>query len=215
MYTALSFQNASGKRRRLGIGRRQSLILMCPHTTIYVSSYYYICVMCPHTAMYVSSVNDGVLALGDDSLILMCVLILLCPHTTVHVSSYYYKCVLSKRRRLGIGRPQSLILMCVIIRLYVSSYYYTCVIILLYTCPHTTIYVSSVNDGVLALGDHSVRIYSRGCVPLATISVPEDAQGLMCMDLVPQTASLVCGGSFPHLTGSDVCRRMLTYADVC
>ena len=106
------------------------------------------------------AVNDGVLALGDQSLILMC------PHTTTYVSSYYYICVM---------------------------------------CPHTAIYVSSVNDGVLAWGDDSVRIYSRGCVPLATISVPEDAQGLMCMDLVPQTASLVCGGRLPHLTGSDVC----------
>ncbi len=33
---------------------------MCPHTTIYVSSYYYMCVLillyvCPHTTMYVSS----------------------------------------------------------------------------------------------------------------------------------------------------------------
>jgi hypothetical protein len=64
------------------------LLYMCPHTTIYVSSHYYICVlillymcpqyyyMCPHTTI--------------------CVLILLymCPHTTINVSSYYYICVL-------------------------------------------------------------------------------------------------------------------------
>ena len=36
------------------------LLYMRPHTTIYVSSYYYICVrilpyMCPHTAVYLSS----------------------------------------------------------------------------------------------------------------------------------------------------------------
>ena len=43
---------------------------MCPHTTIYVSSYYDICVL----------------------VLTICVLILLlmCPHTTVYVSSYYY-----------------------------------------------------------------------------------------------------------------------------
>ena len=43
---------------------------MCPHTTIYVSSYYYSVLIlphvCPHTTMYV------------------------CPHTTTCVSSYYY-----------------------------------------------------------------------------------------------------------------------------
>jgi hypothetical protein len=45
------------------------LLCMCPHTTMYVSSYYYVCVlillcMCPHT--YV-------------------------PHTTMYVSSYYVR----------------------------------------------------------------------------------------------------------------------------
>jgi hypothetical protein len=36
---------------------------MCPHTTIYVSSYYYICVL---------------------------ILLHTCPHTTTYVSAYYY-----------------------------------------------------------------------------------------------------------------------------
>jgi hypothetical protein len=54
---------------------------MCPHTTIYVSSYYSTCVLillyiCPHTAIYVSSYYS------------VCVLILL------YVSAYYYVCVL-------------------------------------------------------------------------------------------------------------------------
>jgi serine/threonine protein kinase len=54
---------------------------MCPHTTIYVSSYY---CMCPHT--------------------IVCVLILLymCPHTIVYVSSYYYICVLTDVWSVGI-----------------------------------------------------------------------------------------------------------------
>ncbi len=48
------------------------LLYMCPHTAIYVSSYFY---MCPHTTIYVSSY------------FYMCVLILLytCPHTPICV----------------------------------------------------------------------------------------------------------------------------------
>jgi hypothetical protein len=71
---------------------------MCPHTTIYMSSYYCICVLiilyvCPHTAIYVSSGeearscpkkkgagvnsgNEGVVGVGG----------YVCPHnTTIHV----------------------------------------------------------------------------------------------------------------------------------
>jgi hypothetical protein len=44
---------------------------MCPHTTIYVSSFY--CV-CPHTTIYMSSYYY------------------MCPHTTTCVSSYCYMC---------------------------------------------------------------------------------------------------------------------------
>jgi hypothetical protein len=88
---------------------------VCFHTTIYVSSYYYICVlillyMCPHTTV--------------------CVLILLymCPHTIIYVSSYYYICVLI------------LLYMCPRTTIYVSSYYYMCVLIPLYTGAHTTLH---------------------------------------------------------------------------
>ncbi len=55
-------------------------VCMCPHTTTYVSSYYYVCVLV---------------------LLYICVLVLLvsshyymCPHTTIYVSSFYYICVL-------------------------------------------------------------------------------------------------------------------------
>ncbi len=71
---------------------------MCPHTTIYVSSYYYASVlillyMCPHTTM--------------------CPHILLypCPHATIYVSSYYFICVLM------------LLYMCPHATIHVSSYY--------------------------------------------------------------------------------------------
>jgi hypothetical protein len=46
---------------------------VCPHTAIYVSSYYY---MCPHTAYLASAYYY------------------MCPHTAICVSSYYYICVL-------------------------------------------------------------------------------------------------------------------------
>jgi hypothetical protein len=77
-----------------GLSASQVLVplYMCPHTTMYVSSYYYVpsataricsCRLTgPHTTMYVSSYYC------------ICVLILLymCPHTTIYVSSYYYMC---------------------------------------------------------------------------------------------------------------------------
>jgi hypothetical protein len=61
---------------------------MCPHTPIYVSSYYYVCVL----------ILCVVWERGD---CYICVLILLymCPHTT-YVSSYYYisnVCVVRER----------------------------------------------------------------------------------------------------------------------
>jgi hypothetical protein len=76
---------------------------------LYVSSYYYICVlillyMCPHTSIYVSSYcytrccPAGTKQNAPLSLVhhYICVLILvyMCPHTTICVSSKYYMCVL-------------------------------------------------------------------------------------------------------------------------
>ena len=93
---------------------------MCPHTTIYVSSYYY---MCPHTTVCMSSYHYMcpyattticfliLLYMRPHTTIYVfyiCVLILLymCSHTTIHVSAYFYM------------RPHTI--------MYVSSYYYTC-----------------------------------------------------------------------------------------
>ncbi len=87
---------------------------MSPHTTIYVSSCYYVCVlmllyMRPHTAMYASSYYYT------------CVRILLymCPYTTIYVSSYYYVCSPAAREPAdreipGEGRDAA----CVLILLY-------------------------------------------------------------------------------------------------
>ncbi len=49
---------------------------VCPHTAVYVSSYYY---MCPHTSA-VSTAKATVAGV--------------CLHTAIYVSSYYHVCVL-------------------------------------------------------------------------------------------------------------------------
>jgi hypothetical protein len=99
---------------------------MCPHTTIYVSAYYYICVL--HTTTYVSSYYY------------ICVLILL------HVSSYYYTCVVIPLHVSSFDYMRRHTTACVLILLHAQppvSYTTTCVLILLHMCPHTTTYVSS------------------------------------------------------------------------
>jgi hypothetical protein len=76
------------------------LLYVCTHTTIYVSSYSYICVlillyMCPHSiCIYVSSYSTTYVSSFD-----ICVLVLhvssyyyMCPHTTTYVPSYYKIC---------------------------------------------------------------------------------------------------------------------------
>ena len=62
------------------------LLHVCPHTTICVSSYYYICVlillyMCPHTAIYVSSYYY----MSSYDYICVIILLYMCP--TVYESS--------------------------------------------------------------------------------------------------------------------------------
>jgi hypothetical protein len=116
---------------------------MCPHTTtcvripLCVSAYHYVC---PHTTMCVR------------------ILLYVSPHTTIYVSSrsaYHYICVriplymssylyiyILQERHIKGARQ-----FCVRIPLYadicVCAYHYMRVLIPLYTCPHTTTYVSS------------------------------------------------------------------------
>jgi len=90
---------------------------MCPHTTIYVSSYYYICVSrFAQTAQTPTSRRTN--ARG--------------AHTTINVSSYYYICVLILRYMC----PHNPVL----ILLYVSSYSrpHTTIYVSSYSRPHTT-----------------------------------------------------------------------------
>ena len=71
----------SEAQRRIGWGQRGfeggcGAAIERTHTTIYVSSYYHMCVLillgkCPHNTIYVSSYYY------------------LCPHTTIYVSSYH------------------------------------------------------------------------------------------------------------------------------
>jgi hypothetical protein len=99
------------------------LLYICPYTTIYVSSCYYICVP---------------------------ILLHMCPHTIIiNVSAYYYICVLillylcAHLRRLCCWQLFLPLYMCAHTTINVSSYYYMCVLILLYMCPHATTYMSS------------------------------------------------------------------------
>jgi hypothetical protein len=76
------------------IQRIPATVYVCLHTTMYVSSYYGICVlillyMCPQTAIYAGDAGNAAY-----SCCYICALILrcMCPHTTVYVSSYYYMC---------------------------------------------------------------------------------------------------------------------------
>jgi hypothetical protein len=63
----------------------------------------------------------------------------MCPQAAIYVSSCYYMCPHATHATICV-----LILLCVLIQLYVSSDYYICVLILLYMCPHATIYVASL-----------------------------------------------------------------------
>ena len=107
-------------RRERSFSTRSGVLYMCPHTTmcalirLYRCPHTTVCVLillCPHTTMYVSLYYY------------ICVLILLCacPHTTIN--AVYYLCC-GYRRSAGplCMCPQPTI--CVLRLLYVSSDYY-------------------------------------------------------------------------------------------
>jgi hypothetical protein len=135
---------------------------MCPHTTKYVSLYYYICVlillyMCPHTltaivnhrshtiyvlsyyciyphtTIYVSSYSQGDSESPHSYYICVLILLYMCPHTTICVLILLYMCPHTLRAIVNHR----------IHTIYVFSYNCICVLILLCMCPHTTISVSS------------------------------------------------------------------------
>ncbi len=129
---------------------------MCPHTAIYVSSYCYICVLILYIYVssycYVSVSTAASLVVNEfgskatkyvSSYCCTCVLILLymCLHTAIHVSSYCYICV-SSYCYVSVSTAASLVVNEFGSKAtkYVSSYCYTRVLILLYMCPHTTMY---------------------------------------------------------------------------
>jgi len=131
---------------------------MRPHSTLYVSSYYYICVlillyMRPHTTIYVSSFYY------------ICVLILLymCPHTTIYESATgqllcaaawprYRKDIrvacsrgqytekIYREARSAMLCPHATTSWSMLSHAVSSCYYF---MFIHYMCPHTTMYVSS------------------------------------------------------------------------
>jgi hypothetical protein len=125
----------------VSVERRMSAAAsMCPHTTLYVSAYYYICV---RILLYVPSCYVSL-----DYYICVLMLLRMCPHTTIYASAYYYMCPHTAMCPHTNIHVSSYILLCMSI--YVSAYYnvcvlisYVCVLILLHMCPHTTIYMSS------------------------------------------------------------------------
>jgi len=118
---------AVSRWQRVG-GSALILLYMCPHTTVHVSSYYYICVLilqneCPHTATHWSPL----------AYYTICALIMLkCVHILQHAESYW-------QREGGTALiplytcPHTNI--CVVILLHVSSYYSKCALIML-ECVH-------------------------------------------------------------------------------
>jgi hypothetical protein len=137
---------------------------MCPHTTIYVPSYCYICsssepcllptrspgkcyfifihffCFCFYNAVRASRVCGLRLPPGQAVRGPRYTLILLymCSHTAIYVSLSCYMCL-----HTGMYVSSYCYVMCPHTAMYVSSYCYICVLILLYMCPHTTIHVSS------------------------------------------------------------------------
>ncbi len=98
------------------------LLFMNPFTVVSVLILLY---MCPHTAIYVSSY--------------CCI----CAHTAIYVSSYCYILLYMCPHAVWWGEGSKPCDKYVLILLNVSACCYMCVLILLYTCPHTAIYVSS------------------------------------------------------------------------
>ena len=83
--------------------------------------------------------------------------------------------------------------------------------------------IIGINDGVLTLGDTALRIYTRGGILLATLGVdrtPEtspqahkplaETSGLVAMDLLPQSCTLVCGGTSSRFTVMDLASATVT-----
>jgi hypothetical protein len=201
---------------------------MCPHTSIYVSSYLYVssypymCViiplyMCPHTSHTA------------------CVLIPLyiCPRTSIYVSSYLYICFL-------ISPYSYLMPLCVFIHLYVSSYLYMCphtsiYVSYLYMCPHTSIYVPSyhytsiifrgspLRTGSMLASVLPCRLYICVLIPLYVCphtttpllyfaAVPFEL-GARCWQACFTVAEVASARAFKRQVRIPLC--MLKYADVC
>ena len=166
------------------------LLYLCLHTTVYVSSSYF---MCPHTTISVSSYYCICV------LKLPCVLILqMCPHTNIYVSSYYYLC---PHTNISVS---SYYYICVLILLYVSSYHCICVLILLNMCPHTTTSVQAAIHELLRL---------RSSVPLSPAAVANSS--LLSHDATRGSREFATAAPPPADAAPAAAGDAGTYADVC
>jgi hypothetical protein len=135
---------------------RRILLYTCPHTTKYVSAYYYTCVLIP---VYVSSALRESPRLHSRA-----TLINICPHTTACVSSYcHHICALSPHtatiyvssslRESPLGFTRAL-------KPVVCGHIYSSMRIL-YMCPHTT---------------KSSRLHSRASLRILLYMCPHTTQ---------------------------------------
>ena len=99
--------------------------------------------------------------------------------------------------------------MCVLIQLttiYVSSLCYKCVLILLYTCPHTTIYVSSY----YYMSENSCRIYYRAAAGVSGAAREAHAYArcvcYICVR-IPHTAIYVSAYDYQAAAGVSVVQQ--------
>jgi hypothetical protein len=142
-------------------------LYMCPHTSTCVLIQLYMCSQALHASMR-SGREEGVCAVAPQlpgniplyvsSHCILCMLLYMCPHTSSY--TYYYICVLILHTIYTTVYVSSYFILYILSYTYMSSYYYMLagdvhvlvvqrhetdakVLILLYMCPHTTIYVSS------------------------------------------------------------------------
>jgi hypothetical protein len=196
-----------------------SYYYMCPHTTIYVSSYYCICVLIRTSLSAPEGPHSDQTTVYVSSYYYICVLILqyvssyycMCPHTTIYVSLCPHQDSLERSRfgRFMIRNQVSYYYYMCHTTIYVSSYYYICVLILLhvssyyYICPAIWPLYAPQSGFILLL--HVLLLYM---CPRTTICV------LILLYMCPHTAIYV--SAYTHYIFdalSSVC--VLAAVDTC
>jgi hypothetical protein len=176
------------------------LLYVCPHTAIcvlillYVSSY---CYMCPRTAVYVYSyshcyIHDLILRLWSchpSAHAYIRVLVLALPY----VSAYNICVLISLCMRTSWATKT----VCPHTAIDVSSYCYICVLILLYMCPHLSIYASRYAK---CLRQHTSAYVSIRQHTSAYVSIRQHTRTNLCVALrqMPQIYECLCRCTRSH-----------------